>query len=207
ARRPPLRAAPHGALRHRRHRARQLRRLQHARRGRDPRRRGEEGAEDLRLMSELADLYQDIILDHCKRPRNFGPLPGAEHVAEGYNPLCGDKVKVYLALDGDRLAGLAFEGSGCAISTASASLMTEALQGRSVDEAQRLFAEVHGMLTGDPSRAAMDSESFDELGKLAALAGVREYPVRVKCATLAWHTLQAALAQRPGDPAPEISTE
>jgi nitrogen fixation protein NifU and related proteins len=155
-------------------------------------------------MSELSDLYQEIILDHCKRPRNFGALPGADHVAEGYNPLCGDKVKVYVALDGDTLTGVRFEGSGCAISTASASLMTEAIAGRSVADAQELFHEVHGMLTGDPSQAAEESES---LGKLAALAGVREYPVRVKCATLAWHTLQAALAQRPGEAAAPVTTE
>jgi nitrogen fixation NifU-like protein len=165
--------------------------------------------------SNLMDLYQEVILDHCKRPRNFGPLAGADHVAEGYNPLCGDKVKVYVSLAGDRLAAVAFEGAGCAISTASASLMTEALAGKSREEAQRLFAEVHGMLTGDPSRAAAGEPpgklaAFDEyarLGKLAALAGVREYPVRVKCATLAWHTLQAALAQRPGEPAAAVSTE
>ena len=141
-------------------------------------------------MSELTDLYQEVILDHCKRPRNFGALPGADHVAEGYNPLCGDKVKVYLALDGDHLKGVAFEGSGCAISTASASLMTEALAGKSVPEAQRLFDEVHGMLTGDPSTAAEASET---LGKLAALGGVREYPMRVKCATLAWHVLEESM--------------
>ena len=155
-------------------------------------------------MSELTDLYQEVILDHCKRPRNFGVLPGADHMAEGYNPLCGDKVKVYVALDGERLTGVGFEGSGCAISTASASLMTEALAGKSVPEAQRLFDEVHGMLTGDPSTAAEASET---LGKLAALGGVREYPMRVKCATLAWHTLQAALAQRPDENAPPVSTE
>jgi nitrogen fixation protein NifU and related proteins len=155
-------------------------------------------------MSELTELYQEVILDHCKRPRNFGAVPGADHVAEGYNPLCGDKVKVYLTLDGDRLTRIGFEGSGCAISTASASLMTEALAGRTVPEAQELFGEVHEMLTGDPSRRAETGES---LGKLAALAGVREYPVRVKCATLAWHTLQAALAQRPEEPGPQVSTE
>ncbi len=156
-------------------------------------------------MSELSELYQEIILDHCKRPRNFGPLPGASHVAEGYNPLCGDRVKVYVALEGDRLAGVGFEGSGCAISTASASLMTEALAGKRLVEAQALFDEVHDMLTGDPSQAAAESES---LGKLAALAGVREYPVRVKCATLAWHTLQAALGQGQGKSAPAaVSTE
>ena len=155
-------------------------------------------------MSELTDLYQEVILDHCKRPRNFDALPGADHIAEGYNPLCGDKVKVYVALDGERLTGVGFEGSGCAISTASASLMTEALAGKSVGEAQLLFDEVHGMLTGDPSTAA---EATDSLGKLAALGGVREYPMRVKCATLAWHTLQAALAQRPDESAPPVSTE
>jgi len=155
-------------------------------------------------MSELTDLYQEVILDHCKRPRNFGAVPGADHVAEGYNPLCGDKVKVYVTLDGERLTGIGFEGSGCAISTASASLMTEALAGRTVPEAQELFGEVHEMLTGDPSRRAETGES---LGKLAALAGVREFPVRVKCATLAWHTLQAALAQRPGAPGAPVSTE
>jgi nitrogen fixation NifU-like protein len=155
-------------------------------------------------MSELTDLYQEIILDHCKRPRNFGALAGADHVAEGYNPLCGDKVKVYVALDGDRLAGVGFEGSGCAISTASASLMTEALAGKSLPEARLLFEEVHDMLTGDPGRAA---EATETLGKLAALGGVREYPVRVKCATLAWHTLQAALAQRPGELPRSVSTD
>jgi nitrogen fixation protein NifU and related proteins len=155
-------------------------------------------------MSELTELYQDIILDHCKRPRNFGVMAGADHVAEGYNPLCGDKVKVYVALDGERLAGVGFEGSGCAISTASASLMTEALAGKSLPEARQLFEEVHRMLTGDPARAAEASET---LGKLAALGGVREYPVRVKCATLAWHTLQAALAQRAGEPPRPVSTE
>jgi nitrogen fixation NifU-like protein len=167
-------------------------------------------------MSELTELYQEVILDHCKRPRNFGAIPGADHVAEGYNPLCGDKVKVYLTLDGDRLTRIGFEGSGCAISTASASLMTEALAGKTVPEAQELFGDVHEMLAGDPSRRAETGESlgklaaFDtyaRLGKLAALAGVREYPVRVKCATLAWHTLQAALAQRPAEPGPQVSTE
>ena len=155
-------------------------------------------------MSELTDLYQDIILDHCKRPRNFGQLAGADQVAEGYNPLCGDKVKIYVRRDGDRLAGVGFEGSGCAISTASASLLTEALAGKTLPEAQQLFAAVHAMLTGDPSRPAEDTE---RLGKLAALAGVREYPMRVKCATLAWHTLQAALASDPVHRAAPVSTE
>jgi nitrogen fixation NifU-like protein len=156
-------------------------------------------------MSELADLYQEIILDHCKRPRNFGPLAGADHAAEGYNPLCGDAVKVALVMDGERVAKVAFEGKGCAISTASASLMTEAITGRSVAEAHALFAEVHAMLTGDPSQPPSDSD--ERLGKLAALAGVREYPMRVKCATLAWHTLEAALAGPAGGEATPVSTE
>ena len=153
-------------------------------------------------MSELGSLYQEIILDHCKRPRNFGPLPGTPHVAEGYNPLCGDKVKIYVAVAGDRIERVAFEGAGCAISTASASLLTEALTGKSLAEAQELFAGFHGMLTGGAAHRDADADE-ERLGKLAALAGVREYPMRVKCATLAWHTFQAALEQR-GE---RISTE
>jgi nitrogen fixation protein NifU and related proteins len=153
-------------------------------------------------MSELQSLYQDIILDHCKRPRNFGALPGKVRSAEGYNPLCGDKVKVHVELDGDRVRRVAFEGAGCAISTASASLLTEAVSGRTVAEARELFHHVHAMLAGEAS-------DVDEsaLGKLAALGGVRAYPMRVKCATLAWHTLQAALdAPDRGEPRP-VSTE
>lgn len=146
-------------------------------------------------MSELAALYQEIILDHCKRPRNFGALPPPARSAEGYNPLCGDKVTIYVALEGDRIAGVTFEGVGCAISTASASLLTEAIAGRTLAEARAMFAGFHAMLTGDPSRPADDADE-ERLGKLAALAGVREYPMRVKCATLAWHTLQAALERR-----------
>jgi nitrogen fixation protein NifU and related proteins len=153
-------------------------------------------------MSELGSLYQDLILDHCKRPRNFGSLAGTPHVAEGYNPLCGDKVKVYVAVAGDRIERVTFEGAGCAISTASASLLTEALAGRTLAEAREVFDAFHTMLTGDPSQAGTAAEE-DALGKLAALSGVREYPMRVKCATLAWHTLQAALERR----AERVSTE
>jgi nitrogen fixation NifU-like protein len=144
-------------------------------------------------MSDLRDLYQETILDHYKRPRNFGALAGADRRAEGNNPLCGDRIDDIVRLDGERVDEVAFTGSGCAISTASASLMTEAVKGRSLEEAERLFHQFHEMLTGDPSREARAAE---ELGKLAVFAGVREYPVRVKCATLAWHTLRAACAGR-----------
>jgi nitrogen fixation protein NifU and related proteins len=143
---------------------------------------------------ELRELYQEVILDHYKRPRNFGRLADANRHAEGHNPLCGDHVQVDLAVEGDRLAEVRFEGSGCAISTASASLMTEATKGRSLEEAEALFQRFHQLLTGDPSRRA---EADEELGKLAVFAGVREFPVRVKCATLPWHTLQAALQNLP----------
>ena len=142
-------------------------------------------------MSELLDLYQEVILDHNKNPRNFGDLEDANRTAEGYNPLCGDKLELYLKLDGDVIRDVRFEGSGCAISTASASIMTETLKGRTLDEAEALFAGFHELLTGDPSVAATPDAA---LGKLAVFSGVREFPVRVKCATLAWHTLQAALA-------------
>ncbi|HYO16771.1 MAG TPA: SUF system NifU family Fe-S cluster assembly protein [Thermoanaerobaculia bacterium] len=142
-------------------------------------------------MDDLRDLYQEVILDHNKRPRNFGVLPGANRSAEGHNPLCGDRVTVFLDVDGaGRIQGISFEGAGCAISTASASLMTEALKGRSVEEARELFQEFHRLVTTGEGAGA------PELGKLAVFTGVREYPMRVKCATLAWHTLQAALDQR-----------
>ena len=139
-------------------------------------------------MTDLRDLYQEVILDHNKRPRNFGTLRGAHRQAEGHNPLCGDRVTVFLKMDGDRIADIAFEGAGCAISTASASLMTEALKGKQVEEARALFRDFHELVT--------KGEADKDVGKLAALGGVREYPMRVKCATLAWHTLQAALDQR-----------
>jgi len=141
-------------------------------------------------MSDLMDLYQEVILDHNRNPRNFGELDPADHFAEGYNPLCGDQLKVYIRMDGDRVDQIRFEGSGCAISTASASLMTEVVAGKRLEEVEALYQSFHDLLTGDPSVAA---EAGPELGKLAVFEGVREYPVRVKCATLSWHTLQAAL--------------
>src|SRR5512135_3414120 len=147
-------------------------------------------------MSDLRDLYQEVILDHNKRPRNFRALVPSTHHADGHNPLCGDKVTVYLDIHDGIIQDIAFQGSGCAISTASASLMTEALKGKPVAEVEHLFEEFHGVVTGaaEPSRA---------LGKLAILAGVRDYPARVKCATLAWHTLRAALDNQ----AQPVSTE
>lgn len=141
-------------------------------------------------MSDLMDLYQEVILDHNKKPRNFGKLDEANHFAEGNNPLCGDQLKVYIKMDGDRVEQIRFEGSGCAISTASASLMTEIVAGKKLAEVEALYESFHELLTGDPSVAA---EVGPELGKLAVFSGVREFPVRVKCATLSWHTLQAAL--------------
>jgi nitrogen fixation protein NifU and related proteins len=139
-------------------------------------------------MSDLRSLYQEVILDHNRQPRNFGPLAAANRRAEGNNPLCGDQVTVYLDLADGTLRDLAFEGSGCAISTASASLMTEALKGRTVAEAREIFQAFHRLVTGAPAAA-----EGPELGKLAVFDGVREYPMRVKCATLPWHTFKAAL--------------
>ncbi len=142
-------------------------------------------------MSELRDLYQEVILDHYKRPRNFGPLEEADHKAEGHNPLCGDRVTIYLVMDGNVIRNISFQGGGCAISTASASLMTETLKGKNLAEVETLFEEFHDMLTGDPSQPAAPAQ-----GKLAVFSGVREFPARVKCATLSWHTLQAALKEQ-----------
>ena len=138
-------------------------------------------------MSDLRDLYQEVILDHNKHPRNFGEIEGADRHADGYNPLCGDRLAVYLNLDGDRITDVAFLGSGCAISKASASLMTDAVKGRTVAEARVLFGRFHAMITDDADAAAPEA-----VGKLAVFAGVRDYPTRVKCASLAWHTLRAA---------------
>jgi nitrogen fixation NifU-like protein len=138
-------------------------------------------------MSDLADLYQEVILDHNRRPRNFHALRDASHSAEGYNPLCGDRLTLYVRLEGDTIADVSFEGAGCAISKASASMMTDVLKGRSVAEANALFDRFHRMVTTPPG------EAVEDMGKLSALAGVREFPVRVKCASLAWHTLKAAL--------------
>jgi|SRR5690606_24961039 len=138
---------------------------------------------------DLKDLYKDIIVDHNRSPRNFRKLEPATRSANGFNPLCGDKLTVYLQLDGETIADLSFEGSGCAISVASASLMTERLKGKTLAEAKTLYASMHALLTGN-TPAETDTQS---LGKLAALEGVKEYPSRVKCATLCWHTLEAAL--------------
>ncbi len=140
-------------------------------------------------MSELSDLYQEVILDHNKNPRNFRTIEDADKHADGDNPLCGDKLKVYLTLDGDTISDVAFTGSGCAISKASASLMTQTLKGKTVGDAERLFDEFHRMVTGK-----LDLETDENtLGKLRIFAGVLEFPARVKCASLSWHTVNAAL--------------
>ncbi|HEU0253980.1 MAG TPA: SUF system NifU family Fe-S cluster assembly protein [Pyrinomonadaceae bacterium] len=149
-------------------------------------------------MSELSELYQDTILDHNKKPRNFHKLENANHTAEGYNPLCGDQLTVYLNLDDDHVKEVGFEGSGCAISKASASMMTQAVKGKSKEEAETLFKEFHSMVTGE-----LDEETeANSLGNLKIFAGVREFPVRVKCATLPWHTMHAALNREE-----QVSTE
>ena len=140
-------------------------------------------------MSDLRELYQTVILDHSKQPRNFRCPETANRQAEGINPLCGDKIKVFLTVEGDRIEDAAFQGTGCAISTASASLMTDAVKGRRREEVEALFRRFRGVVTGEGSDAS-------ELGKLEVLAGVREFPMRVKCATLAWHALVAALDQK-----------
>jgi len=140
-------------------------------------------------MSELSELYQQVILDHNKKPRNFRKLESANHSAEGFNPLCGDQLTVYLKLENDAVKEISFEGSGCAISKAAASMMTQAVKGKSKQEAEQLFTEFHGMVTGE-----LDEEATTNgLGNLKIFSGVREFPVRVKCASLPWHTLHAAL--------------
>jgi nitrogen fixation NifU-like protein len=149
---------------------------------------------------ELTDLYRDVILDHNRRPRNFGPLEHANALAEGFNPLCGDRLTVRLDLADDRIENIRFEGQGCAISTASASLMTEAVKGKTRGEALALFDRVHRLLTDDAAGA-------EDLGKLAALSGVRAYPARVKCASLCWHTLASALKSPDAHAVPAVSTE
>jgi nitrogen fixation NifU-like protein len=141
-------------------------------------------------MSDLTDLYQEVILDHNRRPRNFGTLAGANREARGHNPLCGDRLTLFLRMAGDRIEDIRFEGSGCAISKASASLMTEAVKGRTADDARDIFRRFQAMVTA-PLDVLPDDAS---LGKLTVLGGVREFPVRIKCASLPWHTLKAALA-------------
>jgi len=143
-------------------------------------------------MSDLGDLYQQVILDHNRNPRNFRTVPGANRSAEGYNPLCGDRISLQVRVDDDVIADVGFQGSGCAISKAAASLMTAAVQGKTTAEADKLFRSFHDMLTGGVDAPA-DPKS---LGKLAAFAGVRAFPARVKCANLSWHTLRAALENR-----------
>jgi len=137
---------------------------------------------------DLKDLYRDVIVDHNRHPRNFGPLVPADAQAEGHNPLCGDRLTLYVNLDGDRIRDAKFEGSGCAISVASASLLTEAVRNKSRDEVHALFDDIHRLLTQHDAEV-----DLTHLGKLAALSGVREFPARVKCASLCWHTLNAAL--------------
>ena len=140
-------------------------------------------------MSEQSELYQQVILDHNKKPRNFRELEGANRTAEGFNPLCGDQLTVYMLMDGGVVSDLSFVGTGCAISKASASMMTQALKGKTREEARRLFDEFHRMVTGE-----LDEESEENrLGRLKIFAGVRDYPARVKCASLPWHTMHAAL--------------
>jgi nitrogen fixation NifU-like protein len=141
------------------------------------------------VSDELRDLYQDVIIEHSKRPRNFRELGSAAHKAEGYNPLCGDEVTVYIDLENDVVKDVSFKGSGCAISTASASVMTELLKGKSRVEAERLFHTFHDLVTGKSENGG----AAENLGKLAVFAGVSEFPTRVKCAVLCWHTLRAAL--------------
>ena len=150
-------------------------------------------------MSDLRDLYQEVIIDHNRRPRNAGRLAQANHRAEGFNPLCGDRLTLYLRVAGGVIEAASFEGAGCAISTASASLMTEALKGKTPEQAEALIAGFHALVTGQGSQG----EAPAPLGKLEVLAGVREFPARVKCATLAWHTLRAALH----DQAEPVNTE
>lgn len=141
------------------------------------------------MSSDLQDLYQQVIVDHSKRPRNFRVVEDANRTVEGFNPLCGDKITIFLRIEGDVVKDLSFQGSGCAISTASASLLTEALKGKTLTEAEALFESFHDLVTG----LQPEHETPEKLGKLAAFSGVCDYPTRVKCATLAWHTLHAAL--------------
>ena len=149
-------------------------------------------------MSELSELYQQVILDHNKKPRNFRKPETTNHSAEGYNPLCGDQLTIYLNLEDDTVKEVGFEGSGCAISKAAASMMTQAVKGKSKEEAENLFQEFHSMVMGELNEETEENS----LGNLKIFAGVREFPVRVKCATLPWHTLHAALHKEA-----QVSTE
>ncbi len=150
------------------------------------------------MFDDLRDLYQEVIFDHNRNPRNFRVMENADREVEGFNPLCGDRLTLYLKLEGDVIVDASFQGSGCAISTASVSLMTEIVKGKTEAEAEELFKKFHEMTTGKD-----EDVNLEAIGKLAVLAGVREYPARVKCATLAWHTLDAAIKNE----AKSISTE
>jgi len=150
------------------------------------------------MFEDLRDLYQEVIFDHNRNPRNFRVIDGADRKVEGFNPLCGDRLTLFLKMNGDRIEDASFQGSGCAISTASVSLMTEIIKGKTEAEAEQLFKTFHEMTTGKNPDIQLEA-----IGKLAVLAGVREYPARVKCATLAWHTLDAAIKNE----AETISTE
>ncbi len=150
-------------------------------------------------MPELRELYQEVILDHTRSPRNFREMKDADRQAEGHNPLCGDRVTVYVKMDGDRIADASFLGQGCAISKASASMMTDAVRGKTTAEAEALIGRFHDVVTAEPGTHV----KTDDLGKLAVFQGVSEFPLRVKCASLAWHTLKAALESREG----AVSTE
>ena len=149
-------------------------------------------------MSELSELYQEVILDHNRRPRNFRVIDPASATQEGFNPLCGDRLTLFVTIDKGVIADVSFQGSGCAISKASASLMTEALKGKTVVQARELFDRFHAMITSDQGRASPD------LGKLSVLGGVRDFPTRIKCASLAWHTMKAAVAHEADGP---VTTE
>ena len=157
-------------------------------------------------LDNLGNLYQEVILDHSRRPRNFRKMEGASRKAEGYNPLCGDRVTIYVKMEGDVVKDASFQGSGCAISTSSASILTESMKGKTRAEAEALFETFHNLVTGERKADA------PELGKLAVFSGVSEFPARVKCATLSWHTLRAALQDGDkdgdkGDGAGVVSTE
>ena len=152
------------------------------------------------MTAELRELYQEVILDHTRQPRNFREIPDANRKADGFNPLCGDKATIFLRVEDGVVKDVSFVGKGCSISTASASMMTESIKGKGVAEVEALFERFHALLTGDPSKPGA---SAADLGKLAAFSGVCEFPVRVKCATLPWHTLKAALHGQ-GQP---VSTE
>ncbi len=151
------------------------------------------------MLDRIRDLYQEVVFDHNRNPRNFRVMPGASRKIEGFNPLCGDRITLYVRINDGLIEDVSFQGSGCAISTASASLMTEIVKGKTEQEAERLFELFHRITTGKNSEAV----NLEDLGKLAVLAGVRAYPARVKCATLAWHSLQAALKNE----AETVSTE